>query len=161
MGVAGSQAPPLPPPGTPTALPRRTWKVATSSPQLFQPPLMRWVTACCCSGALKPRVISFAGFSSAASGPSWLSTVHSPLQRHRLLRSDCGVRQCLPDVSPRPEQLVLRALLRCGSDLPFPPLPPGLPQLDPESFPHDGRGRHPRRRTALCHPRRNGGKHSV
>ena len=28
---------------------------------------------------------------------------HPPLQRHRLLRSDRGVRQRLPDVSPRPE----------------------------------------------------------
>ena len=62
----------------------------------------------------------------------------------------------LPDVPPRPEQLVLRAELRRGGDLPLPPLPSRLPQLDPESFPHDGRGRHPRRRTALRHPRRHG-----
>merc|ERR1711968_123210 len=55
----------------------RTWKAATSLPQLFQPPLMRWVTACCCSGALKPRVTSFAGASSVASGPSSLCMVPS------------------------------------------------------------------------------------
>merc|ERR1711943_159714 len=38
--VVGSLAPPLSPPGTPTALPPRTWKVATSSPLLCPPPLM-------------------------------------------------------------------------------------------------------------------------
>ena len=33
--------------------------------------------ACCCSGAPRPRATSCAGFSSAASGPSWLCTVPS------------------------------------------------------------------------------------
>merc|ERR1712100_341428 len=177
--VAGLQAPPLSPPGTPTALLRRTWKVATSCPLLCPPPLMRWVTASCCFGALRPRAISFAGVSSVASGPSWPCTAPS----HR--SASCSVssrslvwsasapttpspspvrsrfRQRLPDVPPRPEQLVLRALLRCGCDLPLPSLPPGLPQLDPEPLPHDGRRRHPRRCTALRHSRRHRGKHPV
>merc|ERR1712100_37074 len=86
---------------------------------------------------------------------------HPPLQRHRLLRSDCGVRQRLPDIPHRPEQLVLRALLRCGCDLPLPSLPPGLPQLDSEPLPHDGRRRHPRRCTPLRHSWRHRGKHLV
>merc|ERR1712100_387098 len=177
--VAGLPAPPLSPPGTPTASPPRTWKVATFSPLLCPPPLMRWVTACCSSGALKPRVTSSlvsarrplglrcpprclrADRLHAASVRDRSSSRHPPLQRHRLLRPDCGFRQRLPDLPPRPEQLVLRALLRCGCDLPLPPLPPGLPQLDPEPLPHDGRGRHPRRRTSLRHSRCHRGKHPV
>ena len=125
---------------------------------------------------LKPKATSSVGANSAASGPSCAARCvrpdrlhaasvrncppggHSSLQRHRLLRPDCGVRRVFL-MSPSARAAGSLLLLSAWRDLPLPAVPPGLPQLDPEPLPHDGRGRHPRRRTALRHPRRHGGKH--